>query len=136
MPPYIFDEPCSTITHHPKQLDWMSKQHQHIVMSTTPYALHCWFQLEWVSGKVNSGQEAYPKWFAVHILKFEILHITLKKFQFFTNKSSILMFFCFVNVVCKISNFNMWTAKRLMQASCTEFTLTCFTSVSTISSQM
>ena len=26
-------------------------------------------------------------------------------------------------VICKISNFNMWTAEHLAQASCTEFTL-------------
>ena len=32
--------------------------------------------------------------------------------------------FCFVfHVVCKISNFNKWTAKHLAQASCTELTL-------------
>ena len=29
--------------------------------------------------KVNSVQEACAKWFAVHVLKFEILQITLKK---------------------------------------------------------
>ena len=32
------------------------------------------------------------------------------------------MFWIFY-VVCKISNFNMWTAKHLAQASCTELTL-------------
>ena len=32
-----------------------------------------------------------------------------------------LVFFC---VICKISNFNTWTAKHFSQASCTEFTLT------------
>ena len=83
--------------------------------------------------KVNSVQEACAKCFAVHILKFEILQITWKKWnkehqtlslQFFTNRSSILMFFVlFFHVVCKISNFNMWTAKHLTQGSCTEFTL-------------
>ena len=31
------------------------------------------------SGKVNSVQEACAKYFAVHILKFEILQITLKQ---------------------------------------------------------
>ena len=77
--------------------------------------------------KVNSVQEACAKCFAVHILKFEILQITWKKwnkehqtlsFQFFTNKFSILMFFVlFFHVVYKISNFN------LAQASCTELTL-------------
>ena len=53
--------------------------------------------------KVNSVQKGCAKCFAVHILKFEILQITLKKlnkehltlsFQFFINKSSILIFFC------------------------------------------
>ena len=74
-------------------------------------------------GKVNSIQEACTKCFAVHILKFEILQITGKKwnkehqtlrFRFFMNRSSILMFLVlFVHVVCKISNSNMWTAKHL-----------------------
>ena len=32
--------------------------------------------------------------------------------------------FHFFHVICKISNFNMWTAKHLVQASCTELTLT------------
>ena len=44
-----------------------------------------------------------------------------------TNKSKIWHFdvflFCFFHVVCKISNFDMWTSKHLAQASCTEFTL-------------
>ena len=62
--------------------------------------------------KVNSVQEACAKCFVVHIFKFEILQITLKKlnkehqtlsFQFFTNKVHILIFF---HVVCKISNSN------------------------------
>ena len=45
-------------------------------------------------------------------------------FQFFINKSSILMFFVlFLHVVCSISNLNMWTTKHLAQASCTELTL-------------
>ena len=83
--------------------------------------------------KVNSVQEACAKFFAVHLLKFEILQITWKKwnkkhqtlsFQLFINRSSILMFFVlFFHVVCKISNFDMWTAKHLVQASCTELTL-------------
>ena len=83
--------------------------------------------------KVNSVQEACAKCFVVHILKFEILQITWKKwnkehqtlsFQFFINKSSILMLLVlFFHVVCKISNFDMWTAKHLAQASCTELTL-------------
>ena len=60
---------------------------------------------------------------ANHMKKWNKEHQTLS-FQFFTNKSSILMFFVlFFHVVCKISNFNMWTAKHLVQASCTELTL-------------
>ena len=31
--------------------------------------------------------------------------------------------FHFFHVICKISNFNIWTAKHLAQASCTELTL-------------
>ena len=31
--------------------------------------------------------------------------------------------FCFFHVICKISNLNMWAAKHLTQASCTELTL-------------
>ena len=42
-------------------------------------------------------------------------------------KTKGLMFFVsFFHVICKISNFNMWTAKRLAQASCTDLTLTTF----------
>ena len=83
--------------------------------------------------KVNSVQEACAKCFAVHILKFEILQITWKKwskeyqtlsFQFFINKYSILMFLVLVlHVVYKISNCNLWTTKHLEQATCTELTL-------------
>ena len=32
--------------------------------------------------------------------------------------------FHFFHVICKILNFDMWTAKHLVQASCTELTLT------------
>ena len=50
-------------------------------------------------------------------------HQTLS-YQFFINRSSILMFFVlFFHVVCKISNFDIWTAKLLEQASCTELSL-------------
>ena len=69
--------------------------------------------------KVNSVQEACAKCFAVHMLKFEILQFTWKKlnkehqtlsFQVFIDRFSILMLFVlFFYVVCKISNFNMWT---------------------------
>ena len=56
--------------------------------------------------KVNSVQEACTKCFAVHILKFEILPITL-------------FFVLFFHVVYKISNRKAFGAK----ASCTELTL-------------
>ena len=61
--------------------------------------------------KVNSVQEAFAKCFAVHILKFEILQIIWKKwnkehqtlsFQFFINKSTILML---------LISFLMWFAR-------------------------
>ena len=85
--------------------------------------------------KVNSLQEACAKFFAVHILKFEILQTTWKnkkqnkKHQ---NKDLLLKnwklrvwcsLFHFSRVICKISKFNMWTGKHLAQASCTELTL-------------
>ena len=83
--------------------------------------------------KVNSVQEACAKSFAVYMLKFEIFPIKWKKwnnehqtlsFQFLINLFSILMFFVlFLHAACKISNFNKWTAKHLVQASCTELAL-------------
>ena len=81
----------------------------------------------------NSVQEAYAKCFAVHILEFEIFQISWNKwnkkhqtlsFQLFINKSSIsIIFVLFFHVVCKISSYNVWTAKHLAQVSCTELTL-------------
>ena len=42
-------------------------------------------------------------------------HQTLS-FQFLTSRSNILAFFAlFFHMVCKISNFNMWTARHLAQ---------------------
>ena len=42
-------------------------------------------------------------------------------------KNSKLRVWCslfnFFHVICKISNFNMWTAKHLSKSSCTELTL-------------
>ena len=65
------------------------------------------------SCKALNFLKACSKCFAINILKFEILQITWKKwnkehqilsFQFFINKSSILMLFVlFFHVVCKIS---------------------------------
>ena len=80
-------------------------------------------------GKVKSVQEVCAECFVVHILKFEISQITWKEwnkehqtlsFQFFIIRFSILMFLVlFFHVICKISNFNMWTTKHLAKASCT-----------------
>ena len=68
--------------------------------------------------KVNSVQEPCAKCFEVHILKFEVLQITWIKwnkehqtlsFQFFINELTTLMLFVlFFNVVCKISNYDIW----------------------------
>ena len=77
-------------------------------------------------------QEACAKCFAVHILKFKILQITWKNetknirllvFIFSSINLVFLLFVLFFDVVCKISNFDMWTAKHLAQASCTDLTL-------------
>ena len=84
--------------------------------------------------KVNSVQEACAKWFAVHILKFEILQTKWKYktksikmlFRFIDEKlktKSLVFFVSIFSVICKISNFNMWTAKHLAQGSCTDVTL-------------
>ena len=59
---------------------------------------------------------------ANHMEKMKQKHQTLS-FQFFINKSSILMLFVLYFFMW-LANFNMWTAKHLVQASCTEFTLT------------
>jgi hypothetical protein len=76
--------------------------------------------------KVKTIQEACAKCFAVQILKFEILQITWKKwykeYQILSFHFSLIniAFWCFFflcfHVVCKISNFNVWTAKHLVQA--------------------
>ena len=83
--------------------------------------------------KVNSEQEACAKCFAVHLSKYEILQTTWKSK---TNNIKLLnrlvkneklrvwcSLFHFFHVICKVSNFNMWTVKHLAQASCTELTL-------------
>ena len=86
-----------------------------------------------VLAKVNSVQEACAKCFAVHISKFEILQTTWKSKTKIIKMLKLLMkngkfrvwcsLFHFIHVICKISNFNMWTAKHLVQASVTELTL-------------
>ena len=77
----------------------------------------------WNICKVNSLQEASTKCFAVHLLKWTKEYQTLT-FQFFTNKSSILIVFVlFFHVVCKILNFDKWTPEHLVQTSYNELTL-------------
>ena len=118
--------------------DWTCREYQ---LATCHHQLREELETQYIylgsrllgSIKVISVQEACAKCFAVHISKFEILQITWKNwskehqtlsFQFFTNRSIILMVFVLLfHVVCKISNFNMWTATNLAQASCTELTL-------------
>ena len=83
--------------------------------------------------KVNSVQEACTKCFAVHISKFEILQTTwknkiknIKMLDLLVKNWKLRVWgslFHFFHVICKISNFNMWTAKHLAQASRTGLTL-------------
>ena len=83
--------------------------------------------------KVNSIQEACPKYLPVHNIKFEIFQATWKNKTKSNEMLELLMknwkirVWCsllhFIHVICKISNFNMWTAKHLAQGSCTELTL-------------
>ena len=72
------------------------------------------------------------KCFAVNILKFEILQTTWKNKTISINMLHVLIkmktksfcsLFHFFYAVCKISNFKMWTAEDLTQASCIELTL-------------
>ena len=73
--------------------------------------------------KVNSAQEVYTKFFAVHILKFEILHITWKNGTKNISFSSINLAFWYF-----LFYFFIWFARFQVlicetQASCTELTL-------------
>ena len=74
-----------------------------------------------IIGKVNSAQEACPNalWFTMWILqKFEIFKSHEKKW----NKEHQALFSS-IDIACGLQDFNMWTAKHFMQASCTELTL-------------
>ena len=76
---------------------------------------------------VNSVQEACAKCFAVHKLKFGILQTTENiKILDLLMKNPKLRVWCSLfhlfHVICKISNFDIRTAKPLAQASCTELT--------------
>ena len=83
--------------------------------------------------KVNSVQEASAKCFVVHLLELEILQATWKhktkniKMLDLLGKNWKLRVWCsmfhFFYVIFKISNFNMWTAKHLAEASCTGLAL-------------
>ena len=87
--------------------------------------------IQWLC-KANSVQEACIKCLAVHILKFEILQTNKKmkqKCSVFTIQLDMLerlkneayKSLCFVfHAGFKISNFSVWTAKHLIQASWTE----------------
>ena len=80
---------------------------------------------------IATVQEAWAKCFAVHLSKFEILqtktknqkHKNAKSFGKKLKTKSLMFFVSFFHIICKISNFNLWTAKHLAQASCTELTL-------------
>ena len=89
----------------------------------------CWC----FEGNVNSVQEACAKCLVLHILKFAILQTTWKnKTTKHQNAKSIgeklktksPMFFALV-CSCDLQDlyFNMWSAKHLVQASCTDLTL-------------
>ena len=82
--------------------------------------------------KVNSLQEACTKCYAVHIgIKIWNLANHMRKQNknhqneiFFGDKLKILSLMFFVSFFsCDLQNFIMWTAKHLVQASCTELTL-------------
>ena len=95
---------------------------------TLPHSIYIWAVSSYLKCKLSARslcQMIYgPHIEILQIRKNETKNIRLLVFQFFNNRSSILMFFVmFFSVVLKIQNSNMWTAKHLAQASCTEFTL-------------
>ena len=106
---------------------WIFRRHLFMLRKLKQRYIEIWIL------KVNSVQEVCGKCFAVHVLKFEILQITWKNqtknirllvFSFSPIDLAFWCFlFCFFHVVCKISNFDMWSTKYLAQASCTELTL-------------
>ena len=80
-------------------------------------------------GKVNSVQEASTKCFRfTYVLELEILRTTwknktknIKMLDLFVKNWKLR--FYFFHAICKISNFDTWTAKPLALTSCTELTL-------------
>ena len=82
-----------------------------------------------IFGKVNSVQEPCAIYFAVHIL-FEISETTWKNITKNIEMQDLfwkLIVWCsLLHFLCDLQDFkyNTWTAKHLLQASCTEFTLT------------
>ena len=103
------------------------------IQTTYPVSLQtnhlAWFK----TVKVNSVQEACAKCFVVHISKFEIMQIKWKNetknirllvFSFLPiNLGFGCILWVFFHMVCKISNFDMWTTKHLMQGCWTELAL-------------
>ena len=86
--------------------------------------------------KVSLVQDACIKSFLVYLLKFEILQTTRKKQRkkhqnLLVKKWKLRVWgslFHFFHAICKISNFDTWTARHLAQASFTELTLKVFCS--------
>ena len=88
-----------------KKLNQMTNSYQCIDLIRNTNGIFPLYFKGFLSCKVNSVQEACAKCFAVHILQFEILKIAWKKwnkehqtlsFQFYINKSSILMLLFFM----------------------------------------
>ena len=62
---------------------------------------------------------------ANHMNKNETKNMRPLVFRFSPRFSIFMFFVLFFHVVCKTSNFDVWTAKHLGQASCNELTLWC-----------
>ena len=93
-----------------------------------PFEMHLQLEL-----KSTQYKKLAPNALWVRILKFGILQTTWKNKTKNIKMINLLVknwklrvwcsLFHFFHVICKISNFNMWTTKHLVQASCTELTL-------------
>ena len=60
---------------------------------------------------------------ANHMKKQNKKHQNAKSIGEKLKTKGLMLFVSFFHVICKISNSNMWTARHLVQASCTELTL-------------
>ena len=60
--------------------------------------------------------------FANHMKKQNKKHENTRFIDEKLKNKSLVFFVSFFHVICKISNFDMWTAKHLAQASYTELT--------------